>query len=216
MLVRILCNLSVLFCCYYTNTTHTCSTNTIGGLHRFLPPSASQEPMVALPFRPPDLNCQSARTHLSPSGTPARSSQQNLPLQAIFEPTSQLLWASTVFFIRLHTPPIHFRTDTPSTVSQSHLFIKLPAPSSHFWTYTLSAVSQSCHSYPYYLPHQDIFEPIFQALWSNSIIPHHITCPSKTFLNWHDKCCESVPLVLIGFSIHQWLLWYRSIFLWIC
>ena len=59
--------------------------------HGFSPPAYSQDPMVALPFGPSDLNPQSARTAMSPSGPPDQPRLPNLPLQAIFEQTHQVL-----------------------------------------------------------------------------------------------------------------------------
>ena len=52
-----------------------------------------------------------------------RSSSYYLPLQAIFEPTYQVLWSSSAIFIRFTAPPSHFVTNTPSTVSQSRHFL---------------------------------------------------------------------------------------------
>ena len=88
---RFVCSLFGLFFCYDTKNPRPCSTGTIGGSHRFLSPAASQEPMVALPFRPPSLNRRSACTALYPSGQPDQSILPILPLQANFEPTLQEL-----------------------------------------------------------------------------------------------------------------------------
>ena len=113
------CSLFGLFCCSDTNTLRPCITNAIGGSHPFPPSASPQEPMMVLPFHLPSLNCLSVHTALYQSGKPGRSSLSSLPLQAIFKPTRQVLWASPVFFIRLIAPPSHFRTNTTSAVSQS-------------------------------------------------------------------------------------------------
>ena len=88
---RFVCSLFVLIFCYETNNPRPCSTNTIGDIHRFLPPAAPQEPMVALLFRPPALNRQYACTALYPSGQTKRSSLPIFPPQDNFEPTCQVL-----------------------------------------------------------------------------------------------------------------------------
>ena len=88
---RFVCSLFGLFFCHETNNPRPCSTNKIGGSHRFLSPAASQEPMVALPFRPPALNRRYACTALYPSGQTKRSSLPISPPQEKFETTCQVL-----------------------------------------------------------------------------------------------------------------------------
>ena len=46
-----MCSLFVLFCCSDKNTLRPCSTDAICASHRFPPPAAPQDPMVALPFQ---------------------------------------------------------------------------------------------------------------------------------------------------------------------
>ena len=100
-----------------------------------------------------------------------------LPLQAIFEPTHQVLWSSTIIpqqntcpsktFSNLHAKccellpyfssyylPLQaiFELTHQALWANPVFFIKLPAPPSHFWTNTPSAVSQSHHSSSDYLP----------------------------------------------------------------
>ena len=53
-------------------------------------------------------------------------------------------------------------------------------------------------------------------MWSSTIIPNQITCPSKPFLNGQTKRYEPVPSLLIGFIIIQWLLWHKENFLCFC
>ena len=76
------CSLFGLFCYSDTNTPCPFSTYGIRGSHGFLPPVTPQHPMVALPFRPIYLNHKSARTSLSPPGTPYQSILSNLPLHS--------------------------------------------------------------------------------------------------------------------------------------
>ena len=120
-----------------------------------------------------------------------RSSTDYLPLQAIFEPPRQSNPCEIVpsFLNRLPAPPSHFRTNMPSAMLQSR-------------NYSSD-----------YLPLQLIFKPTRQALWASLVIPHHITCPSKLFLNRHARRCEPVPSSLIGFITNQCLLYHKSIIL---
>ena len=163
--------------------------------------------MVTLPFRPPALNRWSARISLSPSGLPERSSQPSLSLQAIFKPTHQVLWASLItcpskpfsnqhakrcepvlsFLNILPAPTSHFRTGTPSSVSQSRLFNQITCPSKPFWINMLSVVSQSRHSSSDYLPLQAISEPIHQALQASPIFFIRLPAPPIHF--WTDTPC---------------------------
>ena len=114
-----------------------------------------------------------------------------LTLQAIFEPTrkSKPCEKSSVIPHQITYPskPFSNRHAKPRPVSQSR----------HFSTD--------------YLPLQAIFKPTHQAPWSSPVIPHQITCPSKPFLNRHDKRYEPVPSFLIGLIIHKWLLWHKKI-----
>ena len=119
-------------------------------------------------------------------------SSDYLPLQASFEPTLQVIWASTLFFIRLPAPPNHFLTYTPISVSQSH------------------------HSFSDYLTLQAIFEPTCQALWAIPVFFVRLPAPPSHFFNRHAKHYEQVPSFLIVFIIHQWLLWHKVIFLCLC
>ena len=158
-----MCVLFGLFCCSDTNTGLPCRTYVIGGNHLFPPTAAPQEPMVSLPFRPPSLNRQYSHTALYPSVPPNLSNLPSLTLQAIFEPIRQVLWDSPVYFIRLPSPPSHFSNLHNKRCETVLAFInRLPATPIHFQTDTLSAVIQS---------------RIF----------HHMTCPSKLFLNRYDK-----------------------------
>ena len=93
--------------------------------------------MAAHPFQLPVLNRQSTRTSLSPSSPPDRSSLPSLPLQDIFNPTLQALWASTVFFqAKLPFHP-HLRRQWWCSLSSltdtvDPLALTLPSPQHHF------------------------------------------------------------------------------------
>ena len=199
------CSLFVLFWFPDKNTPRPCITDAIGGSHRFPLPVSPQYPMAELPFQPPTLNRLSARTSLYPLIPPDQSSLSSLLLRAIFEPKRQVLWSIPFFLIVLPAPPIHFRTNTPSAVSQScHFstdyltlqaifeptiqslwaspvfFVRLPAPPIHFWTDMPITVIQSCNYSSDYLPLQDIFKLTRQALWASPVIPHWIHHSSMT------------------------------------
>ena len=137
-----LCSLFGLFYCSDTNTPHPCSTDIIDGSHRFPPPAAPQDPMVALPFQLPALNRPSDRNSLYPSVPPNLSNLPSLPLQSIFQTTCQALWDSPIFFIRLTAPSNPFSNWHAKPCDPVPSFLnRLPAPPSHFLTDTPSAVS---------------------------------------------------------------------------
>ena len=97
-----------------------------------------------------------------------------------------MLWA-------LLDTPSHFRTDTPSQALWDSPIITqhITYPSKPFLNRHTnpSPVIHSCHPSTYYLPPQVILEPTSQAKTCEKgpVIPHHIACPSKPFLNRHGK-----------------------------
>ena len=131
-----------------------------------------------------------------------------LSLKAIFEPTCQNLWSSPFITHQITCPSKPFLNQHAKRCEPVLSFlIRLPAPPSHFRTNMPSTVSQSRHSSSYYLPLQAIFEPTCQVLWASPIIFHYISCPSNPFLNRHVKRCEPFPsflIILTSPPIHLW------------
>ena len=186
-----MCSLFVLFCCYGTNTLRPCSSDAIGDIHRFPPPAAPQDPMVALPFRPPALNCQYIHTDLYPLGPLDQSSLPSLLLKAIFKRTHWVMWTlpDTPSYFRNNTP-IQALWDSPiipqqitcpsKPFSNQHakpIPVRHPRPSSsdylYFWTDTPSQSLQESfrHFSQYYLLLLAIFKPTLKA-------KHYETVPS--------------------------------------
>ena len=138
------------------------------------PPSTVDPPVLPCPYQlhPTNQSCQAcpSRPFLNQH---TKCYEPYLPLQSILKPTCQSKRCEAVLSLlnRLPAPPRHFRTDTPSAVSQCHNYstyylplktilnwhakrceqapsflIILADPPRNFWTDTAIFVSQSRHS----------------------------------------------------------------------
>ena len=150
-----MCILFVLFYFSDTNTTRPCITDAIGASHQFPLPAA----------------CRSSRSN---DGAPVPSARPQLSIH-LHWPVP--IGSTRTIYPDKPTPPSHFWTNTPISMSHYRIFIRLPAPPSNFLTDTPSANSQSRNYPTYYLPPQVIFEPTRQALQASSVFFTSLLAP---------------------------------------